>query len=237
MLLNPICWMQHAAFTRPLSRVIIGVIAASPGPTATPMTGLTWKLCLRSAAVDSGGKPKVTHTLALSPNHTSDQVWENIVPKFAPRAASLELRAASDRDVSVVLQSVQDNKPDEYLTPDWSTAKVHLVVHGGLGVKNFLPQQQGAAANQRAVKRGRDQASASGRASTLGSNPQLGTGASQKMRDVSKLLLKRSTREQDECTYVPYTQQPSWATSVVIKFTTIADGALTEVETTAVLKK
>lgn len=199
-------------------------------------------MCLQSAAVVRKGKPTLTHTLAISPETTETDIWECAVPVFAPKYARLELRASSDRDTAVILkhmlQSVRNNSPDLYMSPDWSAQKLSLIVQGGAGINSSLLQHQPAASNrQKAVKRGRDQARARGKASTVGQNTLLSTAASRRMRSISRLLLARSGNEEDEFSFLQYSKQPRWALQVVINLTSDTDGERTYEETKAFFKK
>lgn len=136
-------------------------------------------------------------SLAISPDTTESDIWDCIVPVFAPRCDRLDLRSASERDIAVMLKdmlkSLKDNSPDQYMNPDGTTHTVTLFVQTDVGTNSTLLRHQPALPErQNSVKRGRDQASARGKASTIGQNTLLQTAASRRMRNISQLLLTRS---------------------------------------------
>ncbi|DBB03057.1 TPA: hypothetical protein ACH3X1_000034 [Trebouxia sp. C0004] len=124
------------------------------------------------------------------------------------------------------------------MNPDWSTHTVSLLVQTGVGTNvNLLRHQPALPERQNSVKRGRDQASARGKASTIGQNSLLQTAASRRMRNISELLLARSGDEEGEYDYVKYRRQPLWAREIVIFLTSAKDSVLTYEETKTAFKK
>ena len=83
-----------------------------------------WKLTILTASSDKNGKPCLSRVYAVDPGFTDQMLLDQILPVFAPSALDFEVRAASDRDLTVpwkrMLELLRDNRPHAYLAPEES---------------------------------------------------------------------------------------------------------------------
>ena len=98
------------------------------------------------------------------------------------------------------------------MLPNYANKReAYLVVRGGLGGSLPALQSSLSTPGQKAVKKGRQQAS--------GNFRQLSLQATQRMRDASRLLLPRSTVEAADYAYLPFQELPRWCKEAVLALT------------------
>lgn len=155
------------------------------------MPATPWRLLLESMAADQHGVPVTTKKLSLPPDATADEVFQVITPMFAPAYKTLELCAATDRDLSVMLRDMLDSvsreQPSLLMAPDFANRIVTLKVRGGSEPKETTISTS-APVSQSAYKRGRKQGR--GQHSSQGQNPLLTKQATRKMHKASAVLLQ-----------------------------------------------
>lgn len=158
---------------------------------------------------------------------TDQEFIEQVRPVFAPKADDIELRAASNRDVTVswkkVLHSLRENKPSPYLAPVWRKNAVTLIFWGGLGVNMQLASLTATAqaSGRSNKKKGRDQASYLGKVTSQGRNDAelLSTAATARMHEVCSLLLARDSDAQTGHPFLPFNLQNPAAVAIIEKLT------------------
>lgn len=187
------------------------------------MTVPRWELVFNSAATDKRGNCR-EFKVAILPTTTAQDVWEAAVHRFFPKANfdKLQLAAAVDVETAVLLTdmlpSLKTSTPDQYMMPDQVKQEAYLIVKGG---PCSSPPTQSASVpvsegGQKAVKSGRNQGLGGGKRSN---KLHLTLEPSTLMRDVSRLLLPRSSQKAKEYTYRPYEEMPQWARHTVIQLT------------------
>lgn len=182
------------------------------------MPAAPWQLELESVAANKHGVPIKTRRFLLPPDARADEVFQLITPTFAPGYKTLELCAATDRDLVVslrqMLDSLGEEKPSPFMAPDLPNRTVKLKVQGGAELKEPSIINS-AAISQSAYKRGRKQGT--GQHSSQGQNPLLTTEATRKMRQASAVLLQYSSKQADGYPYIEYKFQPDWAKDLIVK--------------------